>query len=168
MPDVVYVSIFFYLGLLELSQVFLIEVILHCWFVPIADVHAAKLFLTQKEVTLIKLDSRSSATIVWDLNFEPSLYRLGRLSSERKRRLMSIVWERSFGRFKGIWSEDELIDTWFFVGDEGITGLRFMCMFVGVEFGFAAIDANVAYTQFEFSMRMKGGLCMHYHYIIYL
>lgn len=142
--------------------------IFYGWFVSVADVHAAELFLDKVGTTLMKLDYKSSATMVWDLNLDASLYRFGRLSRDRKRRLMSIVWDRSFGRQNGIWSESELRHTWFFIWEEGVTGLRFMCLLIGVDFRLATIDADIAYTQFEFSMGMKCAFGMHYHYIIYL
>lgn len=58
----------------------------------------------------MKLDSKSSVTTVCDRILEANLYRLGRLSRERSRRLRSMVLCLSFGRKTGSWSDYEWTD----------------------------------------------------------
>ena len=89
--DVVDISILLYFCFFEICQVFVVEMILDGKLVAITDLHTAQFFLPLKGSTLMKLDSNSSATMVCDLILEASLYRLGRLSSERRRRLRSMV-----------------------------------------------------------------------------
>ena len=66
----------------------------------LGQVQTAELFLTRKEITRMKVDSKSSATMVCDRIFDPNLYRLGLLSRDRSRRLSSIPTCLSF-RNKG-------------------------------------------------------------------
>lgn len=102
--DVVDISIFLYFWFFELCQVFIVEMVFDGGLVAITDLHTAQFFLPLKVSTLMKLDSNSSATMVCDLILEASLYRLGRLSSERSRRLRSMVCGLSWGRKIGSWS----------------------------------------------------------------
>ena len=65
--------VFLNLNLLELSEIFMIHLILYSRIVALAHIQTTQLLLNQYQATLMKLDSRSSATMVCDLIFDPIL-----------------------------------------------------------------------------------------------
>lgn len=65
--------VFLNLNLLELSEIFMIHLILYSRIVALANIQTTQLLLNQYQATLMKLDSRSSAMMVCDLIFDPIL-----------------------------------------------------------------------------------------------
>lgn len=73
MSYIVNFFVFLNLNLLELSEIFMIHLILYSRIVALANIQTTQLLLNQYQATLMKLDSRSSAMMVCDLIFDPIL-----------------------------------------------------------------------------------------------